>query len=1044
MLITALVLLILYTVPQAVNFQLDIVDLQHDKTTLHNDNNLDSHKKPNDKFPVQFHPQLGIPQNQQAQSAFSRAEKLIQDPDNQLLFMDIGDSDDCFYDPRAGVVGTALFYREHRYQRQPYVSNGFIGVRIANLGQGFAYDHGDDANSHQGWPQFNRRYAGAFAAGFYNAQPNTTASNFPELLDNGWESIIAAIPQWTTLEVLTEVNGTWYHLHAGGVHGEDVSQYVQTMALGDGRVTTEFVWMDVVHIAVEVLANRAIETAGLVRVLVRNLDSASRVVVVEDQLDFATSQRCLLVEAGTDDQGIFMRVLPQGVSSATGTIFSRLSAEALPMSASAVAVGRTKSLVDVDGSIVRQKSTATLAPGTIASWFKTVGIATTDLDPASAVDDFKLARKTALMAYHEAEQMHRDACHQLRGNIVFPGDRLLTLAAQASLHHLISNTRPHALGTTAALGVTGLSSDSYGGMVFWDTDLWMLGGLVPFAPDHAASIVNYREHLHRQAQLNVPPDWGDSSYDPDIDGTLSAAVYPWTSGRYGNCTATGPCIDYEYHVNVAVATAALTIYLAGHGDEHYLASTVLPLVLDAAQFIAGLVQYNETLAAYTTTNLTDPDEYANHVDNGAYTNAGIAKLMRYTVDIASHLLVPIPGLYAHIASNMYLPRSPHGVVLEYSDMPDDIAVKQADVVMITYPLDNLLISYEEARTSAQYYALKQDRHGPAMTYPIYSAVLLALELGCSYLTFLRMAVQPFLRAPFAQFLEQAVDDATANGGTSPAFPFLTAHGGSLQAVVQGLFGLRFAYSMVQGTMQRELVLNPRHVPGGLEIHHLHYMNSTFDLIMNDTTLAVHHRGGGVSITAIVLGTAPTTIEPHSTAYFAVPPPQTAPGFALCSSATVYNITAGALGDTAILINDGYNFTYWQAATDTAKVLVDLHQQRAIKGGHINWGDLPPDWYSIAVLQDDSYRDYSPEQILGTVDFGATLHERYHAFRTGVVVPQDDVFTELINEPVLPAPPVDPGLAVTSAWNTTDFVLDTTGRFVLLQMSTAKIHQVILY
>ena len=50
--------------------------------------------------------------------------------------------------------------------------------------------------------------------------------------------------------------------------------------------------------------------------------------------------------------------------------------------------------------------------------------------------------------------------------VTFPSDSLLNLGARASIFHLLANTRPNAEGVTGALGVSGLSSDSYGGMVF--------------------------------------------------------------------------------------------------------------------------------------------------------------------------------------------------------------------------------------------------------------------------------------------------------------------------------------------------------------------------------------------------------------------------------------------------------------------------------------------------------------------------------------------------------------------------------------------------
>ena len=91
---------------------------------------------------------------------------------------------------------------------------------------------------------------------------------------------------------------------------------------------------------------------------------------------------------------------------------------------------------------------------------------------------------------------------------------------------------------------------------FWDTDLWMLNGILPFAPDHIKSFINYRVHLHQQAIDNVPRGY-------------QGAVYPWTSGRFGNCTGTGPCLDYEYHINMAVAMASWRLYISGAADDTF-------------------------------------------------------------------------------------------------------------------------------------------------------------------------------------------------------------------------------------------------------------------------------------------------------------------------------------------------------------------------------------------------------------------------------------------------------------------------------------------
>lgn len=78
-----------------------------------------------------------------------------------------------------------------------------------------------------------------------------------------------------------------------------------------------------------------------------------------------------------------------------------------------------------------------------------------------------------------------------------------------------------------------------------------------------------------------------------------------------------------------------------------------------------------------------------------------------------------------------------------------------------------------------------------MTWAIFSVV--ANEMapsGCSAYTYGQYSYKPYTRAPFFQMSEQMVDNATINGGTHPAYPFLTGHGGANQVAIYGYLGLR--------------------------------------------------------------------------------------------------------------------------------------------------------------------------------------------------------------------------------------------------------------
>ena len=78
-----------------------------------------------------------------------------------------------------------------------------------------------------------------------------------------------------------------------------------------------------------------------------------------------------------------------------------------------------------------------------------------------------------------------------------------------------------------------------------------------------------------------------------------------------------------------------------------------------------------------------------------------------------------------------------------------------------------------------------------MTYGVFSIVANEISpSGCSAYTYQLYGSQPYTRGPWFQFSEQLLDDFGANGGTHPAFPFLTGEGGANRVAPFGYLGLR--------------------------------------------------------------------------------------------------------------------------------------------------------------------------------------------------------------------------------------------------------------
>lgn len=912
---------------------------------------------------------------------------------SKTLYDLLSDFDNAFYDDENMILGS-LAFGENTYSRQPYVANGYIGSRIPNIGFGYALDtlnlYADAPGAlNNGWPLRNRRFAGSFVSDFYSLQAKLNSTNFPELDEKGYTTVISSIPEWTDLQFTVDLNGTkWFNPQS--VLIDDVINYNQNLSMKDGIVSTSMDWLNgIINIKSEVWAHRKIHSLGITRLEISlNLDAlpdefTELPVTVYDIIDFNTSHRTTLYEKGQDEdnKAIYMIVNPDNVPYSNAVVYSTCTIKGTENNFSPYNFTS-------DDRIARNYMTNLTEENPKVVIYKYTSVVSSEYnnDEPNPNVNLKFASNIANTAkgnYKSLLSNHKRAWYDLYNDafIEIPSDSLLEMTARSSLFHLLANTRQYNVSTTRGLpvGVGGLSSDSYGGMVFWDADVWMAPALLPFFPNIAMNMNNYRNATHQQAIENA------KQYN------YPGAVYPWTSGRYANCTSTGPCIDYEYHINVDIALASFSIYMNGAegADEDYLRFTTWPMVKDAAVFFKAYVKYNETLGEYETYNLTDPDEFANHVNNGAFTNAGIKTLLKWATDIGTHLGEEVDPKWMEIADNIHIPRSDSNITLEYSGMNSSVEIKQADVTLMVYPLgyinDESILN--NAIKDLYYYSERQSASGPAMTYPVFVAAAASLlNHGSSSQSYLYKSVLPYLRSPFAQFSEQSDDNFLTNGLTQPAFPFLTANGGFLQSILFGLTGLRYSYEVTPRTkkISRLLKFDPVKLPllpGGIAIRNFKYMGQVLDIIIDDNNGTIAHKGGDKpirikvpnrdilhdrNITSALYSKRDDDLsatDDYYGTYFTLYPNEelVIPLYDtklnidgnIAESKQITNLTAGVPGDVGFSALDGNNYTHWQPfdKSDNAKLLIDLgfNSTHVIKKGIILWGQRPAKNISLSVL-----------------------------------------------------------------------------------------------
>jgi hypothetical protein len=258
------------------------------------------------------------------------------------------------------------------------------------------------------------------------------------------------------------------------------------------------------------------------------------------------------------------------------------------------------------------------------------------------------------------------------------------------------------------------------------------------------------------------------------------------------------------------------------------------------------------------------------------------------------------------------------------------------------------------------YAQAQSADGPAMTFANY--MISAAELsasGCSALTYAFNSFEPYLRSPFYQFSEQQDDDPQTNGGTRPAYPFLTGSGGLSQVAPYGFLGYR---PKLGG-----LYLAPWSVPhlDRVRIRDIVYMGATFQVSMNSTHTAVTrvstqdrhlvdvNANGNVSVIdgndpkratfPLAIGQS-VTLKNRVTHTIKTVPNDILQCLRVTSSSRE---VPGQIPEAAV---DGANSTKWQPATpDAAAITVDLlsDARPSVEKLFFNWAQAPPTSFSVS-------------------------------------------------------------------------------------------------
>jgi protein-glucosylgalactosylhydroxylysine glucosidase len=292
-------------------------------------------------------------------------------------------------------------------------------------------------------------------------------------------------------------------------------------------------------------------------------------------------------------------------------------------------------------------------------------------------------------------------------------------------------------------------------------------------PGIAKSLLEYRFQRLEAAKANAR------------NHGYAGAMFPWESDDTGQeatpvWALTGP---FQHHITGCVGFAFWK-YFEVTKDKRWLAERGYPMLKEVADFWASRAEKGGD-GKYHIINVVCADEWAENVDDNAFTNGMAKEVLGYATTAATTLgLAPDPK-WREVADGLVILQFPDGTTREHATYNGEV-IKQTDVNLLSYPLKQVTDPATVRRDLEYYWKTLADNvpgrkgQSPAMSQAIFSILNTRLgDVQKGYAQF-QDSYRPNQAPPFGVLAETA-------GGTNPYFA--TGAGGMLQVLLNGFGGL---------------------------------------------------------------------------------------------------------------------------------------------------------------------------------------------------------------------------------------------------------------
>lgn len=537
------------------------------------------------------------------------------------------------------------------------------------------------------------------------------------------------------------------------IKGNNISNWSQTVSMKEGISTTSFTFQDLADINYSILANRANPYSAMAVVeIVPKKDieiSAFNYMTVPDQLKDAKKNYRVL-----KDNEYMMPVF--------GTVANTLNGKyKIAASTTFLFDGAKKDLTYINEEVgfstklkKGEKYRFAIAGGIFSSKEVTDPLNESERQPIFALQE----------GIDHMLDRHKKAWAEIwnSGDIEIEGDLDAQQRVRFALYNLYSFIRPD---SRLSIPPMGLSSQGYNGHIFWDAELWMYPILLALQPEMAKSCLDYRVDRLEKAKQKA-----------SIYG-YKGAMFPWESDDTGEeATPTWALTGiFEQHITSDVSIAFWNYYVLIQ-DKKWLKENYKVLKETADFWISRVTQNSD--GSFSIKNVVGADEYAQHVDDNAFTNGSAIETLKNTIKASEILGENINPKWKEVADKLIIHKE-NGITQNYKGYKGQ-PIKQADVNLLSYPL-HIVTDKNQIEQDLAYYAEKMDKNdGPAMGSGILSVLYARMGNAEKAYDYFVKSYLPNSRPPFGVFSESAKSN-------NPYFA--TGAGAMLQGIIYGFGGV---------------------------------------------------------------------------------------------------------------------------------------------------------------------------------------------------------------------------------------------------------------